>query len=240
MGVTVQLEADHKISSTTTSNMSESRVPIVMKEDFFDDPFFKSSLEDFNNTRVNMFKESTDIWKHFDEEFDKMEGFTASEDQVMETKKKKKTGWRFPMGLNHGLVQLDLFKRNDRELSNRNECSGKLSNKEVVEVKHEMDEKDEKDKEVICVREDKDKFEVSLDTSKYKPEDLKVSVKDRIITVEGKHEGEEGKKVVSRQFCRKYSLPAGTKSDNVVSNLSADGILVISAPKKQAITNEKL
>ena len=37
---------------------------------------------------------------------------------------------------------------------------------------------------------------------------------------------------VSRQFVRKYTLPDGCKPEQVSSNLSSDGVLLITAPKK--------
>merc|ERR1711944_199737 len=45
-----------------------------------------------------------------------------------------------------------------------------------------------KDNEVIRVKEDETKMEVSLDTSQYRPDELKVMVSDGVLTVEGKHE----------------------------------------------------
>merc|ERR1712165_80672 len=94
--------------------------------------------------------------------------------------------------------------------------------------------KDKKDNEVIRVKEDEDKMEVSLDTSQYRPDELKVCVNDGVV-VEGKHEekAEDGTKMVSRMFSRKYTLPASTKQEEVASNLSSDGVLVITAPKKK-------
>merc|ERR1711902_22268 len=92
----------------------------------------------------------------------------------------------------------------------------------------------DKDNEVIRVKEDESKMEVSLDTSQYRPDELKVMVNDGVLTVEGKHEekAEDGSKMVSRMFSRKYTLPPSAKSEEVVSNLSSDGVLVITAPKK--------
>merc|ERR1712024_26517 len=71
--------------------------------------------------------------------------------------------------------------------------------------------KDKKDNEVIRVKEDEDKM------------------------VEGKHEerAEDGTKMVSRMFSRKYALPPSAKQEEVASNLSSDGVLVITAPKKK-------
>merc|ERR1712107_83680 len=49
--------------------MQESRVPMTMRDFFFDDPFFKSSWEDFDKVREKMFQESRDMWKKFDMDF---------------------------------------------------------------------------------------------------------------------------------------------------------------------------
>lgn len=37
---------------------------------------------------------------------------------------------------------------------------------------------------------------------------------------------------VSRQFTRKYCLPAGHDPNDVLSSLSSDGVLTVSAPKR--------
>merc|ERR1719510_552255 len=45
--------------------------------------------------------------------------------------------------------------------------------------------------------------------------------------------------MVSRQFRRQYGLPAHTKLDKVVSNLSQDGVLIVTVPKEKRITELK-
>merc|ERR1711944_142846 len=124
-----------------------------------------------------------------------------------DSKSRWENGWMFPRrwmlpALNTDLPNMDIFK--------------------------------DKDNEVIRVKEDESKMEVSLDTSQYRPDELKVMVNDGVLTVEGKHEekAEDGSKMVSRMFSRKYTLPPSAKSEEVVSNLSSDGVLVITAPKK--------
>merc|ERR1711992_229776 len=52
--------------------MSGSRVPVTMRDFFFDDPFFKNSWEDFDKVRDAMFTESRDMWRKFDEDFRNM------------------------------------------------------------------------------------------------------------------------------------------------------------------------
>ncbi len=91
------------------------------------------------------------------------------------------------------------------------------------------------DNMVIRVQDDDSKLEITLDTSKYKPEELSVSVESGAVTVEGKHEekSEDGCKMASRQFQRRYTLQRGSTTSDVTSNLSKDGVLVITALKKE-------
>jgi len=98
-----------------------------------------------------------------------------------------------------------------------------------------MDLFKDKDSELIRVKQDNSSIEVSLDTSGYRPDELRVSVTNNIISIEGRHEekSEDGNKMVSRQFNRKYSLPAGVRAEEVSSNLSSDGVLVVAAGKPQ-------
>merc|ERR1711962_183083 len=49
--------------------MAQSRVPVTMRDFFFDDPFFKNSWDDFDKVRERMFSESRDMWKRFDDDF---------------------------------------------------------------------------------------------------------------------------------------------------------------------------
>merc|ERR1712127_381289 len=57
---------------TNTIKMAGSRVPVTMRDFFFDDPFFKSSWDNFDGVREKMFGESRDMWKRFDEDFRQM------------------------------------------------------------------------------------------------------------------------------------------------------------------------
>merc|ERR1711915_953023 len=85
-------------------------------------------------------------------------------------------------------------------------------------------------------KEDDTKMEVSLDTAQYRPDELKITVDKGVVCVEGRHEekAEDGSKMVSRSFSRKYTLPKDAKAEDVVSNLSSDDVLVITAPKNVA------
>ena len=103
--------------------------------------------------------------------------------------------------------------------------------------------------QVIKVKDDDTKFEVTLDVSEYKPEELKVTTVNNTLSIEGKHQDQKsdekntatstasGSSSVMRQFSRKWTLPQNCNPNEVASNLSSDGILMITAPKK-ALTNQ--
>ena len=103
---------------------------------------------------------------------------------------------------------------------------------------------------MIKVNENNDKFEVTLDVPQYKPEELKVTVINNTLSIEGKHgqdinekeekEGSSFSSSVMRQFSRKWTLPAHCDPDKVVSNLSSDGILMVTAPKVNALGHEAM
>merc|ERR1712243_33 len=94
-----------------------------------------------------------------------------------------------------------------------------------------------KDGHLLGLKEDSSKLEISLNTSGYKPQELQVNVSDDEVKVEGKHEerSEDGELMVERNFCKTYTLPQGAVKEKVESNLSDDGVMVISVPKKKHI-----
>ena len=101
---------------------------------------------------------------------------------------------------------------------------------------------------VIKVKQSDDKFEVTLDVPQYRPEELKVTVINNILSIEGAHneskkesKDEDGSfaSSVMRQFSRKWTLPPNCDPDKVQSNLSSDGILMVTAPKEiSALSHE--
>jgi crystallin alpha B len=67
----------------------------------------------------------------------------------------------------------------------------------------------------------------------FKPDELTVKMLDNYVVVEGKHEDQQDEHgFISRQFQRRYKIPDDIEPDAVVSQLSSDGVLIISAPKK--------
>merc|ERR1719499_1368364 len=100
---------------------------------------------------------------------------------------------------------------------------------------------DMKDSSLISIKNDDKKMEISLNATGYKPSEQKVNVADGELNIEGKHEeiSEAGHTMVSKQFSRRYTLPAEAKLAEVESNLSQDGVMVITVPKEKKIQEIK-
>merc|ERR1712200_342021 len=214
-------------------NMTDGkRVPMTIRDFFFDDPFFKSSWEDFDKVRERMLEESRDRWKKFDEEFRNM---ACMSNNIMLKSSALTSSSENRGGLLDRQTSLDkwengwMFPRRWMLPSLKNEFK-------------DMNLFQSKDSEVIRVKEDDNKMEVSIDTSQYRPDELSVSVSGGVVSVEGKHEekAEDGSEMVSRHFARKYTLPNGAKPEDVVSNLSSDGVLVITAKRSPPAIDVKI
>ena len=91
---------------------------------------------------------------------------------------------------------------------------------------------------------DKNKFQVALDISQFSPEEVTVKVVDQNVVVEAKHgEKDDEHGWVSRQFVRKYIVPLQCDIEQVETHLSSDGILTITAPRKEPLkpdSNERI
>merc|ERR1719348_1575504 len=141
-----------------------------------------------------MFSESRDMWKRFDEDFRNMacmqnnnimlESSKDASSSVQESQRKESTNE------NRDLMRQDSKTRYE---------NGWMFPGLNPEVTTGLDLFKTKDNDEIRVKEDESKMEVSLDTSQYRPDELKVSVDKGVVTVEGKHEekAEDGSKMVS-------------------------------------------
>lgn len=80
---------------------------------------------------------------------------------------------------------------------------------------------------------DKEKFQVILDVQQFSPNEITVKTSNNSIIVEGKHEEKQDEHgYISRHFVRRYILPSDHDINDVISSLSSDGILTVTAPKK--------
>merc|ERR1711892_579064 len=196
--------------------MTETRVPMTLRDHFLQDPFFNSSWSDMGKAREHFSQQSEIMSKRFEDSWSK------SETSLNKNSDK---------GTNSSLVPSSGSSVFGNLLMPRNWMMPKLFDENITSLV-EM-----KDSNLISMKNDETKMEISLNTSGYKPSELTVNVADGEITIEGKHEekSEEGHTMVSRQFSKRYTLPAGAKLTEVVSNLSQDGVMVITVPKEKNI-----
>ena len=196
-----------------------SRVPLTLRDLFWSDPFFESAWGSgpdgaFAEMRNQMWREHNRMWTMFNDVF-------GGEDGPEE-----------PQSAISGPSE------------SQSEASSEVCPWFMPPRSWNIGP-GEAHKQVMRIQDDNEKFEVSLDTHEYRPDELKIDVKDNILQVEGKHEekSEDGKTFVSRKFFRHYTLPEGCQPDKVTSNVSKDGVLMISAPKEPSkdvpITMEK-
>jgi hypothetical protein len=75
--------------------------------------------------------------------------------------------------------------------------------------------------------------QVILDVQQFAPNEITVKTLDNTVIVEGKHEEKQDEHgYVSRHFVRRYVLPSDIEVNDIVSSLSSDGVLTVTAPKK--------
>ncbi|KAJ1353338.1 hypothetical protein KIN20_009944 [Parelaphostrongylus tenuis] len=80
------------------------------------------------------------------------------------------------------------------------------------------------------VNDDK-KFAVSLDVSQFRPDDLKVHLEGRELTIEGKQQHKDETSYMERSFVRKWTLPENVDLEALRTQLNDSGHLSIEAPK---------
>ncbi|RCN38635.1 Hsp20/alpha crystallin family protein [Ancylostoma caninum] len=78
---------------------------------------------------------------------------------------------------------------------------------------------------------DDSKLAISLRVPQFKPEELKVRLDGRTLTIEGKQEVKEEGAYSMRCFSRHWVLPEEVDVEQIRSSLTGDGHLAIEAPK---------
>lgn len=95
------------------------------------------------------------------------------------------------------------------------------------------------DSGISSIKSDKNGLQINLDVQQFKPEELKVTVADGYIVIDGKHEersDEHG--FVSRQFTRRYKIPDNVDEAALASSLSSDGVLTLKATPKALLESK--
>ncbi len=98
----------------------------------------------------------------------------------------------------------------------------------------------------VNIKDNADHFAIELAAPGYKKDDLKVTVKEGVLTIasEKKHESEEEKKGYTRKefsyasFSRSFVLPENTDADSLKANFT-DGVLKLTLNKTKAVPESK-
>uniref|UniRef100_A0A1I7UVS1 SHSP domain-containing protein n=1 Tax=Caenorhabditis tropicalis TaxID=1561998 RepID=A0A1I7UVS1_9PELO len=85
-----------------------------------------------------------------------------------------------------------------------------------------------------------EKFGINLNVSQFKPEDLKINLDGRTLTIQGDQEVKTENGYSKKSFSRVILLPEDVDASKVASNLSEDGKLSIEAPKKESIQGRSI
>lgn len=99
----------------------------------------------------------------------------------------------------------------------------------------------------VDIKEDADKFIIHADIPGVKPEEIDISMENSVLTIKGEKKTEAttentGYKRVERvygTFYRRFSLPDSANPD-AISAKSANGVLEITIPKRDAIKPTKI
>jgi HSP20 family molecular chaperone IbpA len=91
---------------------------------------------------------------------------------------------------------------------------------------------EEADCTVLLKLKEGDEYKLVLNMQQYSPDDITVKLNDRELTILA-HEGN------TEDFTQRHTIPEGIDLDQLTSSFSADGILVIKAPRLKAKSYKK-
>ena len=171
--------------------MPETRVPMTLRDHFLEDPFFSSSWSHMEKVRENFFKQSRSMSNMLDSSESRTSRNNQNDHNTSSLTKADESSLFRPWMMPRNWMMPRLFDENFNSLL------------------------DKKDSNLISMKNDEKKMEISLNTTGYKPSELKVNVADGELTIEGKHEekSEAGHTMVSKQFSRRHTLPAKAKTN---------------------------
>merc|ERR1711944_120063 len=215
-----QINSQDLMQIKMATGNSESRVPMTLRDSFFNDDFFRNSWEDF--------------WKRAEQEMKMLETSASSTMQQSSSSNSNAarkesssatSGARDLMRSDSMLVP-SIFPRRwmmPRMFGIDNTGIDSAFSEDFFNDRFMKGLdlfQDKGDEQIIRRKDDDSKFELSLDTHGFRPDEVKVNVAGGVLGVEAKHEEKGDNKHILRQFSRKYTLPEGCEAARVNSNLS--------------------
>lgn len=81
---------------------------------------------------------------------------------------------------------------------------------------------------------DSEKFRVNLNVRRFKPDELRIKVKNRYIIVEGKHKDKNNDEpFLTNHFVQRFVMPPGSRQEEVTAVLKPNGVLCVTVPKHE-------
>uniref|UniRef100_A0A0N4Z0M9 SHSP domain-containing protein n=1 Tax=Parastrongyloides trichosuri TaxID=131310 RepID=A0A0N4Z0M9_PARTI len=85
-----------------------------------------------------------------------------------------------------------------------------------------------------------DYISLKMDVSQFNPNELRVNIADGYIIIEGRHQERYNRNgLIQKAFFRRYALPPNVREEDVVSDLTKDGILTIKGKKTPSVERSR-
>ncbi|XOZ32668.1 Hsp20/alpha crystallin family protein [Halomonadaceae bacterium KBTZ08] len=126
----------------------------------------------------------------------------------------------------------DILDRYNRQLANRNPAQSSNGNREILQKTDWAP--------AVDITENKDAFVITAELPGIRKEDVKVSVQDGVLTIQGERsfenaEDDERRHRVERfygHFSRSFTLPENVDDENIKANYH-DGVLELTLTKQE-------
>nr|AAZ14793.1 33.6 kDa small heat shock protein [Choristoneura fumiferana] len=103
---------------------------------------------------------------------------------------------------------------------------------ELMQAAAAMNEEDNLEEPQITA--DPNRFEIKINVKRFKPEELRIKVKNQYIVVEGRHKTTAtDNRFMANHFVQRFNLPPGSKQEEVTAVLNEKGVLIVSAPRHE-------
>lgn len=86
--------------------------------------------------------------------------------------------------------------------------------------------------EVKTIEDNNKQLTLAVNCESFKPEHIKVAIKDSYLHISGDYEQKDEHSYVKRQFSRKFRLPENAIQEKMNCSLSQNGLLKITIPKQ--------
>merc|ERR1712066_658713 len=202
IGSNNKLKSNHDEPSTSSSS---KRPRAIQQGD--EGAFFSSTWDEFDQMRNQMMEKNHGFWDKVDQDMKEFEKCVSQMEADMDSAnaplRPSLPSWAFPEDHKKNWPMIG----NCTESKERSEC------------------------EVVKLETTESKWEVELDVTKFKPEDLKVAVVGDLVTISGSQtEHFIGNDTSSN------TLPSGCDPDTLSSSLTVSGNLKVTCPRKKWLT----